>query len=77
MASFSFPIGLRASEFHPALCKAPSSPQAFLTKSGDVGIVLAIEGVDYECLDPNTIDNVTRRPGSALRLFDEKCRIYQ
>jgi hypothetical protein len=39
--------------------------------------VLAIEGVDYECLDPNTIDNVTRRPGSALRLFDEKCRIYQ
>src|SRR6267154_2180124 len=51
--------------------------EIFLTKSGDVGIVLAIEGVDYECLDTNTIDNLTRRLTAAFRVFDEKCRVYQ
>ena len=34
--------------------------EVFLTKSGDVGIVLAIEGVDYECLDASTIDKRNR-----------------
>ncbi len=27
--------------------------QVFLTKSGDLGVVLALQGVDYECLDPD------------------------
>src|SRR5882724_3067623 len=51
--------------------------EIFLTKSGDVGIVLRIEGVDYECLDTNTIDNLTQRLTAAFRVFDEKCRVYQ
>src|SRR5260221_6466780 len=51
--------------------------ETFLTKSGDLGIVLSIEGVDYECLDANTIENLTRRLTSAFRIFDEKCRVYQ
>src|SRR6266851_4220932 len=51
--------------------------EIFLTKSGDVGIVLAIEGVDCECLDTNTIDNLTRRLTAAFRVFDEKSRVYQ
>ena len=51
--------------------------EIFLTKSGDVGIVLSIDGVDYECLDTNTIDNLTRRLTAAFRVFDEKCRVYQ
>ncbi len=51
--------------------------QVFLTKSGDVGVVLAIEGVDYECLDSATLDNLTKRLESALKIFDEKCRVYQ
>jgi type IV secretory pathway VirB4 component len=51
--------------------------EIFLTKSGDVGIVLSIDGVDYECLDANTIDNLTRRLAAAFRVFDEKCRVYQ
>src|SRR5882757_5389266 len=51
--------------------------EVFLTKSGDVGIVLRIEGVDYECLDTNTIDNLTQRLTAAFRVFDEKCRVYQ
>src|SRR6266404_7710968 len=51
--------------------------EIFLTKSGDLGLVLSIEGVDYECLDTNTIDNLTRRLTAAFRVFDEKCRVYQ
>ena len=49
----------------------------FLTKSGDLGIVFSIAGVDYECLDTNTIDSLTRRLTAAFRIFDEKCRVYQ
>jgi type IV secretion/conjugal transfer VirB4 family ATPase len=52
-------------------------PQVFLTKSGDVGIVLEFEGVDYECLDAAAVDALTKRLESALRLFDENYRIYQ
>jgi type IV secretion system protein VirB4 len=52
-------------------------PQAFLTKSGDAGIVLEIQGVDYECLDTPTLDALTKRLESALRLFDENYRVYQ
>src|SRR5580704_18103432 len=51
--------------------------EIFLTKSGDVGIVLSIDGVDYECLDTNTIENLTQRLTAAFRVFDEKCRVYQ
>jgi len=51
--------------------------EIFLTKSGDVGIVLGIDGVDYECMDTNTIDNLTRRLAASFRVFDEKCRVYQ
>ncbi len=51
--------------------------EIFLTKSGDFGIVLAIAGVDYECLDSNTIENLTRRLTASFRIFDENCRIYQ
>jgi type IV secretion/conjugal transfer VirB4 family ATPase len=51
--------------------------EVFLTKSGDLGVILTIEGVDYECLDANAIENLTRRLTSAFRIFDEKCRVYQ
>ena len=49
----------------------------FLTKSGDVGVVLAVRGVDYECLDANGIDNFTKRLESAFKTLDDRCRIYQ
>ena len=49
----------------------------FLTKSGDVGCVLASKGVDFECLDSNGIDNCTKRLESAFKLFDNRYRIYQ
>lgn len=49
----------------------------FITKAGDLGMVLMVEGVDYECLDGHEIDNRTKRLESALKLFDPKFRIYQ
>ncbi|MGB8322450.1 MAG: DUF87 domain-containing protein [Candidatus Acidiferrum sp.] len=66
----------------PALCSQINlfgfiDEEVFLTKSGDLGLVLGIGGVDYECLDANTIENLTRRLTAAFRVFDEKCRVYQ
>src|SRR3984885_6044112 len=52
-------------------------PSVFLTKSGEVGIILEVRGVDYECLDGAMIDGLTKRLESALKLFDENYRVYQ
>jgi Toprim domain-containing protein len=52
-------------------------PEVFLTKSGEAGLVLELHGVDYECLDTPTLDALTKRLESALRLFDENYRVYQ
>lgn len=52
-------------------------PHAFLTKSGDAGVILQVHGVDYECLDGNALDTLTKRLESAFRLFDSKFRVYQ
>src|SRR5436190_12895589 len=52
-------------------------PHVFLTKSGDVGLILEVRGVDYECLDAASIDGFTKRLESALKLFDENYRVYQ
>jgi type IV secretion system protein VirB4 len=51
--------------------------EAFLTKSGDVGVVLRVQGVDDECLTRAQTDQVTRRLTLALRALDERCRLYQ
>ena len=49
----------------------------FLTKSGELGVLLEVRGVDYECLDNGSIDGLTKRLESALKLFDENYRVYQ
>jgi len=49
----------------------------FLTKTGDLGVILEVRGVDYECLDGNALDGITKRLESALKLFDDNYRIYQ
>jgi type IV secretion/conjugal transfer VirB4 family ATPase len=49
----------------------------FLTKSGELGVILEVHGVDYECIDGASIDGLTKRLESALKLFDENYRIYQ
>ncbi len=52
-------------------------PHVFLTKTGEVGVILEVRGVDHECLDARSIDGFTKRLESALKLFDENSRVYQ
>lgn len=49
----------------------------FLTKSGEIGVVLRVHGVDSECLDAEQLEEVTRRFEASLRAFDENYRLYQ
>jgi len=49
----------------------------FLTKSGDLLAVVAVQGVDYECLDHSQLDQLARRFEAAARIFDEGFRVYQ
>ena len=48
----------------------------FQTKTGELGVILEVRGVDYECLDGNAIDGLTKRFESALKVFDENFRLY-
>src|ERR1700676_1359014 len=52
-------------------------PEVFLTKTGEVGLILEVRGVDYECLDGAAIDGLTKRLESALKLFGDDYRVYQ
>jgi type IV secretion/conjugal transfer VirB4 family ATPase len=52
-------------------------PEVFLTKTGELGLILEVRGVDFECLDDASIDGFTKRLESALKLFDENFRLYQ
>lgn len=51
--------------------------RTLLTKQGDLVTILAIRGLDYECVDAPQLDESARRFESALRIFDEKFRLYQ
>jgi type IV secretory pathway VirB4 component len=50
---------------------------AFLTKSGDLGAVLKIGGIDYESLDLAGRDHAIKRLEAAFRSLDDRCRLYQ
>src|ERR1700719_1205017 len=52
-------------------------PEVFLTKTGELGLILEVRGVDYECLDGAAIDALTKRLESALKLFGDDYRVYQ
>jgi hypothetical protein len=60
-----------------------ASPQGFIaehlfvTMAGDLGAALEVRGVDFECLDNNSVDGFATQLESALQLFDEKFRVYQ
>jgi len=49
----------------------------FLTKSGDLGSVLKIGGVDYESLDNAGRDYTVKRLEAAFSSLDERTRLYQ
>src|SRR4051795_6042725 len=49
----------------------------FLTKSGDVGMVLRISGVDYESLDRSEQEYAVKRLEAALKAFGPGFHVYQ
>jgi type IV secretion system protein TrbE len=49
----------------------------FLTKSGHVGIVFRVRGVDYEGVSHAQRQALGHRFEAALRLLDDHCRVYQ
>ncbi len=50
---------------------------AFLTKSGDLGIVLGVPGVDYESLDHAEQEYAVKRLEAALKAFGPGFHVYQ
>ena len=51
--------------------------RTFLTKSGDLGMVLRVEGVDYESLDRDEQEHAVKRLEAALKSFGHGFHIYQ
>ena len=50
---------------------------AFLTKSGDLGMVLSVPGVDYESLDHGNQEYAVKRLEAALKSFGPGFHVYQ
>jgi type IV secretory pathway VirB4 component len=48
----------------------------FETKLGDLGILLSFSGIDPDCRTDEVLDAFTRRYESAMRLFDDRFRVY-
>jgi type IV secretion/conjugal transfer VirB4 family ATPase len=53
------------------------SEKTFLTKSGDIGLVLSVPGVDYESLDNAEQQYAVKRLESAMKSFSEGFHVYQ
>ena len=53
------------------------SETSFLTKSGDLGMVLRVVGVDYESLDHANQEYAVKRLEAALKLFGPGFHVYQ
>src|ERR1700741_2883294 len=51
--------------------------QTFITKSGDLGIVLRVRGVDHESLDQAAQEYAVKRLEAALKIFGPGFRVYQ
>jgi len=49
----------------------------FLTKTGDVGMVLSVTGVDYESLDRSEQEYAVKRLEAALKAFGPGFHVYQ
>ena len=59
---------------------APSAfidEHVFLTKTGALGVVFELAGIDSQCLTDATMDSNTKRLAAAWRIFHEDIRVYQ
>src|ERR1700759_5074396 len=48
----------------------------FETKLGDLGLILSLVGIDPDCRTDAVLNVFTRRFESAMRLFDDRFRVY-
>src|SRR5438270_12745087 len=48
----------------------------FETKLGDLGMLLSFVGIDTDCRTDEVLSDFTRRYESAMRLFDDRFRVY-
>ena len=48
----------------------------FETKLGDLGMILSFSGIDPDCRPDEVLNAFTRRYESAMRLFDDRFRVY-
>ena len=48
----------------------------FETKLGDLGMLLSLVGIDPDCRTDEMLNAFTRRFESAIRLFDDRFRVY-
>lgn len=51
--------------------------RAFRTKSGQVGVMLSVKGIDYESIVRQQLDSFTARLERAMQLFEPGTRVYQ
>lgn len=56
---------------------AAIGPNTFVTKSGDLMAIVAVPGIDDECLDASDIEQITHRFQTGLSVFNERFRVYQ
>lgn len=49
----------------------------FITKSGDLGSILRVQGVDYESLDQAAQEYAVKRLEAALKIFGPGFHVYQ
>src|SRR5436305_12541 len=48
----------------------------FETKLGDLGMLLSLSGIDPDCRTDEVLNAFTRRYESAMRLLDDRFRVY-
>ena len=60
-----------------SVCTVFWNDTVFVTKAGDVGMVLKVEGVDYESLDQGEQEYAVKRLEAAMKAFGPGTRVYQ
>ncbi len=67
----------RQGSLHSLLGPVMFAGDAFVTRDGQVGLLLSVNGLDVDCLNDEVLEEHRDSLQSALKTFDERFRIYQ
>ncbi len=67
----------RQGSLHSLLAPVLFAGDCFLTRDGQIGLVLSVSGVDVDCKNDEVLEEHRDRLQSALKTFDERFRVYQ